>query len=166
MFDNEELPETFLPVTPVYRVLSAGSVRRLRIVEAHDQKVKIGVTNLGLDLLDLARMHGREIDVEVDPGKWVRVRLDGSMMPAPRPRSLDCFAKLKRRQARRTRRAARRAALRAWWNMKVRHRPTSGGATLPVRHRRPSSRVALPKISPGWSRPGRRERVSDADAVV
>lgn len=166
MFDNEELPETFLPVTPVYRVLSAGSVRLMRIVEAHDQKVKIGVTNLGLDLLDLARMHGREIDVEVDPGKWIRVRPDGSMMPAPRPRSLDCFAKLKRRHARRERRAARRAALRAWWSMKVRRRPDSGGAALPVRHRRPGSRVALPTISPGWSRPGRQDRVSDADAVV
>lgn len=158
MFDNEELTETFLPVTPVYRVLSADA-RRLRIVEAHDQKVKIGVTNLGLDLLDLARMHGREIDVEVDPGKWIRVRPDGSMMPAPRPRSLDCFAKLKRRHARRERRAARRAALRAWWSMKVRRRPGSGVASLPVRHRRPGSRVAP-------SRLGRRERVSDADAVA
>ena len=82
MFDNEELPGTVLPVTPVYRVLSAG---RLRIVEAHDQKVKIGVIDLGCDLVELAMMHRREIDVEVDPGKWVRVRPDGSMMPAPRP---------------------------------------------------------------------------------
>lgn len=147
MFDNEELPGTVLPVTPVYRVLSAG---RLRIVEAHDQKVKIGVIDLGCDLVELAMMHRREIDVEVDPGKWVRVRPDGSMMPAPRPGSLDCIAKLKRRRARRERRAARRAALRAWWNMKVHRQPASGGATLPVRHRRPGSR----------------ERVSDADAVA
>lgn len=147
MFDNEELPGTVLPVTPVYRVLSAG---RLRIVEAHDQKVKIGVIDLGCDLVELAMMHRREIDVEVDPGKWVRVRPDGSMMPAPRPGSLDCIAKLKRRRARRERRAAQRAALRAWWNMKVHRQPASGGATLPVRHRRPGSR----------------ERVSDADAVA
>ena len=165
MFDNEELPETFLPVTPVYRVLSADA-NRLRIVEAHDQKVKIGVTDLGCDLVELAMMHHREIDVEVDPGKWVRVRPDGSMMPAPRPGSLDCFAKLKRRRARRERRAARRAALRAWWSMKVRRQPASGGATLPVRHRRPGSRVALPKISSGRARLGSRERVSDADAVA
>ena len=82
MFDNEELPETFLPVTPVYRVLSADA-STLRIVEAHDQKVKIGVTDLGCDLVELAMMHHREIDVEVDPGKWIRVRPDGSMMPAP-----------------------------------------------------------------------------------
>jgi len=100
VFDNEELPETFLPVTPVYRVLSADA-STLRIVEAHDQKVKIGVTDLGCDLVELAMMHHREIDVEVDPGKWIRVRPDGSMMPAPRPVSLDCFAKLKRRRARR-----------------------------------------------------------------
>ena len=165
MFDNEELPETFLPVTPVYRVLSADA-SRLRIVEAHDQKVKIGVTDLGCDLVELALMHHREIDVEVDPGKWVRVRPDGSMMPAPRPGSLDCFAKLKRRRARRERRAARRAALRAWWSMKVRRQPASGGATLPVRHRRPGSRVALPKIGSGRARLGSRERVSDADAVA
>ena len=84
MFDNEELPDTVLPVTPVYRVLAADA-STLRIVEAHDQKVRIGVTNLGCDLVELAMMHRREIDVEVDPGKWVRVRPDGSMMPAPRP---------------------------------------------------------------------------------
>jgi len=98
VFDNEELPETFLPVTPVYRVLSADA-STLRIVEAHDQKVKIGVTDLGCDLVELAMMHHREIDVEVDPGKWIRVRPDGSMMPAPRPVSLDCFAKLKQYRA-------------------------------------------------------------------
>ena len=146
MFDNEELPETFLPVTPVYRVLSADA-STLRIVEAHDQKVKIGVT-------------------EVDPGKWIRVRPDGSMMPAPRPVSLDCFAKLKRRRARRERRAARRAALRAWWSMKVRRRPGPGGAALPVRHRRPGNRVALRKMSSGRARLVGQNQVSDADAVV
>lgn len=152
MFDNEELPETFLPVTPVYRVLAADA-STLRIVEAHDQKVKIGVTELGCDLVELAMMHHREIDVEVDPGKWIRVRPDGSMMPAPRPGSLDCFAKLKRRRARWERRAARRAALRAWWSMKV-------------RRRRPGSRVALRKMSSGRARLVGQDRVSDADAVV
>ena len=165
MFDNEELPETFLPVTPVYRVLSADQ-RRLRIVEAHDQKVKIGVTDLGCDLVELAMMHHREIDVEVDPGRWVRVRPDGSMMPAPRPGSLDCLAKLKRRRARRERRAARRAALRAWWSMKVRRRPGSGGPTSQVQHRRLGSRVAQPTARPGVRRLGSRKRVSDADAVA
>lgn len=145
MFDNEELPGTVLPVTPVYRVLAADA-STLRVVEAHDQKVRIGVTNLGCDLVELAMMHRREIDVEVDPGKWVRVRPDGSMMPAPRPGSLDCFAKLKRRRARRERRAARREALRAWWSMKVR--------------RRPGSRVARRSRLVGQN------RVSDADAVV
>ena len=165
MFDTAELPETFLPVTPVYRVLAADA-STLRIVEAHDQKVKIGVTDLGCDLVELAMMHHREIDVEVDPGKWVRVRPDGSMMPAPRPGSLDCFARLKRRRARRERRAARRSALRAWWSMKVRRRPDSGGAALPVRHCRPGSRVALRKMSSGRARLVGQNQVSDEDAVV
>ena len=96
MFDNEELPETFLPVTPVYRVLAADA-STLRIVEAHDQKVKIGVTDLGCDLVELAMMHHREIDVEVDPGKWIRVRPDAGS-PAGEP-GLLCEAQTAARSA-------------------------------------------------------------------
>ena len=100
MFEAVELLGSCLPVTPVYRVLCADA-SRARIVEAHDQLIGIGVTDLGRDLVELATLHHREIDVEVDPGKWVRVRPDGPVAPASPPGTAGFNAVLQRTGQRR-----------------------------------------------------------------
>lgn len=168
MFEAVELLGSCLPVTPVYRVLCADA-SRARIVEAHDQLIGIGVTDLGRDLVELATLHHREIDVEVDPGKWVRVRPDGSMAPASRPGSLDCIAKIKRRRARRNRRAERRAALKAWWSIKAHRWARPGRPALLDRNRRPGRRAsaegAAGTITARKGRTGQRRRVGRVSAA-
>ena len=67
--EAREMWDSILPVTPVF-VLANGN---RRLVEAFDQELQVVVFDLARDLVELARTLGRAIDVQVEPGRWLRV---------------------------------------------------------------------------------------------
>lgn len=172
--EARELWGSGIPVTPVFVVLDRGRARR--IVDAFDQEPRMKVVDLAEDLVELACTMGRAIDVEVEQGRWVRVRPDGTMASTGRPTSLKRVAVVKRRAARRRARQAACEALAAFVRMKLgRHRrlgrpPARARRTGPPRHRRPGGaldRFRIPGLVGGQGAPGgsRRGRVRSVSAA-
>ena len=137
-----------LPVTPVF-VLTNGN---RRLVEAFDQELQVAVFDLARDLVELARTMGRAIDVQVETGRWLRVRPDGTMSPTAMPASLTRVEEVRRKRARRL---ARRATVKHRQNMPRHCQPGRVG------------RFVLPLLvggqgAPGGSRRGRVRTISTA----
>ena len=109
---------SILPVTPVFVLANGGR----RLVEAFDQELQVAVLDLARDLVELARTMGRAIDVQVETGKWIRVRPDGTMAPTAMPASLKRVAAVKRKRARRLARQARLEALKGFLSIRRRGR--------------------------------------------
>lgn len=165
---------SFLPVTPVFVLANGGR----RLVEAFDQEFQVVVFDLARDLVELARTMGRAIDVQVETGRWLRVRPDGTMSPTAMPASLRRVAAVKRKRARRLARQARWEALKGFLRIRRRGRaqpwppPWPENRPLPsamtVKHRRNmprhcqsggvGRRFVLPLLVGGQGAPGGRMR--------
>ena len=126
--EAKEMWDSILPVTPVF-VLTNGN---RRLVEAFDQELQVVVFDLARDLVELARTMGRAIDVQVETGKWLRVRPDGTMSPTVKPASLKRVAAVRRKRARRLAVAAALAQEPAGAVRNDREAPTEYAASLPA----------------------------------
>lgn len=168
-----EMWGSILPVTPVFVLANNGH----RLVEAFDQDLQVGVTDLARDLVELARAMGRAIDVQVETGRWLRVRPDGTMSPAPPPASLKRVAAVKRERMRRLARQAlwetfkglvslrRRGRAQPWPPPWPANRPLPSSPTVAHRRRMPRhcqpggiGRFILPLLVGGQGAPGGRIR--------
>ena len=163
--EAREMWNSILPVTPVF-VLAHGN---RRLVEAFDQD---------RDLVELARTMGRAIDVQVETGKWLRVRPDGTMSPTAMPASLRRVRAVRRKRARRLARQARWEALKGFLRIRRRgraqpwpapwpeNRPLPSAPTVAHRPRMPrhcqpggvGRRLVLPLLVGGQGAPGGRTR--------
>ena len=172
--EAREMWGSVLPVTPVF-VLTNGN---RRLVEAFDQELQVVVFDLARDLVELARTMGRAIDVQVETGRWLRVRPDGTMSPTAMPASLKRVEEVRRKRARRLARRARLEALKGLLRIRSRgrtqpwpppwpkNRPLP--STLTVAHRRNmprhcqsggvGRRFVLPLLVGGQGAPGGRMR--------
>ena len=164
-----ELWGSILPVTPVFVLVNGGHL----LVEAFDQELRVGVVDLARDLVELARTMGRAIDVQVETGKWLRVRPDGTMSPTAMPASLKRVKAVKRKRARRLARQARWEALKGLVRIRRRGRAQPCEDKLPApsaptvahrpnmpRHCHPGGvgRFVLPLLVGGQGAPGGRRR--------
>lgn len=165
---------SILPVTPVF-VLANGN---RRLVEAFDQELQVGVVDLARDLVELARTMGRAIDVQVETGKWLRIRPNGTMSPTAMPASLKRVRAVKRKRARRLARQERWEALKGFLRIRRRglaqpwpapwpkDRPLPSAPTVAHRPRMPrhcrpggvGRRFVLPLLVGGQGAPGGRMR--------
>lgn len=171
--EAREMWDSILPVTPVF-VLANGN---RRLVEAFDQELQVVVFDLARDLVELARTMGRAIDVQVETGKWLRVRPDGTMSPTAMPASLKRVAAVKRKRARRLARRARLEALKGFLRIRRRgrtqpwpppwpkNRPAPSEMTVKHRRNMPHhcqpgrvGRFVLPLLVGGQGAPGGRRR--------
>ena len=164
-----ELWGSILPVTPVFVLVNGGHL----LVEAFDQERQVGVVDLARDLVELARTMGRAIDVQVETGKWLRVRPDGTMSPTAMPASLKRVKAVKRKRARRLARQARWEALKGLVRIRRRgraqpwpeNRPAPSAPTVAHRPNMPRhchpggvGRFVLPLLVGGQGAPGGRRR--------
>lgn len=171
--EAREMWGSVLPVTPVF-VLTNGN---RRLVEAFDQELQVAVFDLARDLVELARTMGRAIDVQVETGRWLRVRPDGTMSPTAMPASLTRVEEVRRKRARRLARWARLEALRGLLRIRSRgrtqpwpppwpkNRPAPSETTVKhqrkmPRHCQPGrvGRFVLPLLVGGQGAPGGRRR--------
>lgn len=137
--EAREMWNSILPVTPVF-VLANGN---RRLVEAFDQELQVGVVDLARDLVELARTMGRAIDVQVETGKWLRVRPDGTMSPTAMPASLKRVSAVRRKRARRLARQARWEALKGFLRIRRRGRAQPWPAPWPENRPLPSAPTVL-----------------------
>lgn len=171
--EARELWGSILPVTPAF-VLANGNHR---LVEAFDQDLQVMVFDLARDLVKLARTMGRAIDVQVETGRWLRVRPDGTMSPTSMPASLKRITAVKRKRARRLARQAlwetfkglvslrRRGRAQPWPPPWPANRPLPSSPTVAHRRRMPRhcqpggiGRFILPLLVGGQGAPGGRIR--------
>ena len=171
--EARELWGSILPVTPAF-VLANGNHR---LVEAFDQDLQVMVFDLARDLVKLARTMGRAIEVQVETGRWLRVRPDGTMSPTSMPASLTRITAVKRKRARRLARQARWEALEGFLRIRRRGRAQPWPAPWPKNRPRPSAptvahrprmprhcqpggmgRFVLPLLVGGQGAPGGRRR--------
>lgn len=171
--EAREMWDSILPVTPVF-VLTNGN---RRLVEAFDQELQVVVFDLARDLVELARTMGRAIDVQVETGRWLRVRPDGTMSLTAMPESLMRVEAVRRKRARRLARRARLEALRGFLRIRRRgraqpwpppwpkNRPAPSASTVAHRPRMPRhchlgrvGRFVLPLLVGGQGAPGGRMR--------
>ena len=164
---------SILPVTPVF-VLANGNHR---LVEAFDQELQVVVFDLARDLVELACTMGRAIDVQVEMGRWLRVRPDGTMSPTAMPASLKRVAAVKSKRTRRLARQARWEALKGFLRIRRRgraqpwpppwpkNRPVPSAPTVAHRRNMPRhcqpggvGRFVLPLLVGGQGAPGGRSR--------
>ncbi len=126
---------SILPVTPVFVLTNGGYL----LVEAFDQDLQVRVIDLAWDLVELARTMRRAIDVQVETGKWLRVRPDGTMSPTSIPASLKRVTAVKCKRARRLARQARWEALKGFLRIRRRGRAQPWPAPWPENRPRPSA---------------------------
>ena len=173
--EAKEMWDSILPVTPVF-VLANGN---RRLVEAFDQELQVAVFDLARDLVELARTMGRAIDVQIETGRWLRVRPDGTMAPTVTPASLKRIEAVRRKRARRLAHRARLEAIKGFMRIWRRRRTQSWPppwpknrplpSALTVRHRRNmprhcqsggvGRRFVLPLLVGGQGAPGGRGEV-------